>query len=58
MNAYKVFDDDTAAFWGVENVGRFMNDRTPANESENYEAELGELEDALKTHLDKVYFSK
>ena len=58
MNAYKVFDDDTAAFWGVENVGRFMNDRTPANESENYEAELGELEDALKAHLDKVYFSK
>lgn len=35
-----------------------MNDRTPANESENYEAELGELEDALKAHLDKVYFSK
>ena len=58
MKAFEVFDDDTAAFWGVENVGRFMNDRTPSNSSENYESELTELENALKANLDKVYFSK
>ena len=34
MNAFKVFDDDTSAFWGTTNYGRFVNDRTPANESE------------------------
>lgn len=57
MKAFEVFDDDTAAFWGVENVGRFMNDRTPANESETYAQDLEALETALKEHLDKVYFS-
>lgn len=58
MKAFEVFDNDTAAFWGVENVGRFMNDRTPSNSSENYESELTELENALKANLDKVYFNK
>ena len=43
MEAFKVFDDDTAAFWGVENLGRFVNDRTPANGSEQY-GETGEQE--------------
>lgn len=56
MNAFEVFDDDTAAFWGVTNVGRFMNDRTPSNTSANYKVELEELETALKENLDKTYF--
>lgn len=58
MNAFDVFDQDTAAFWGVTSLGRFVNDRTPANNSENYAEELKELEDSLISHLDSVYFSK
>lgn len=55
MNAFKVLDDDTAGFWGVENRGRFVNDRTPKNNSENYEVEIKELREALKKAL-KVDF--
>jgi NAD(P)H dehydrogenase (quinone) len=58
MNAFKVMDDDTAGFWGLENKGRFVNDRTPKNNSENYEAELEELRAALISKLDKDFFDK
>ncbi|MFV0254860.1 MAG: NAD(P)H-dependent oxidoreductase [Erysipelotrichaceae bacterium] len=51
MSAFKVFDDDTAGFWGVENRGRFVNDRTPKNNSEDYEAELNKLREDLKAAL-------
>lgn len=57
MNAFKVLDDDTAGFWGVENKGRFVNDRSPKNDSENYETEMNELREALKAELKEVYFS-
>lgn len=56
MNAFKVLDDDTAGFWGVENKGRFVNDRTPKNSSENYQTEIEELREALKAELKEVYF--
>ena len=56
MNAFKVLDDDTADFWGVENYGRFVNDRTPKNNSDNYEVEINELRETLKKELNKVYF--
>lgn len=56
MNAFKVLDDDTAGFWGLENKGRFVNDRTPKNNSENYKEELEKLRQALITNLDKVFF--
>lgn len=56
MNAFKVLDDDTAGFWGVENKGRFVNDRTPKNNSENYKEELEKLRQALTSQLDKVFF--
>ncbi|MGL5675196.1 MAG: NAD(P)H-dependent oxidoreductase [Cellulosilyticaceae bacterium] len=56
MDAYRVFDNDTAGFWGVENKGRFVNDRTPKNASENYETEINELRDALKAELTEVFF--
>ena len=36
LNAYKVVDDDTAGFWGVTNLGRFVNDRTPGNLDKDY----------------------
>ena len=57
MNAFKVFDDDTSAFWGTTNYGRFVNDRTPANESENYGEEIEQLRSDLNAFLDKVYFN-
>lgn len=56
MEAFKVFDDDTAGFWGVTNKGRFMNDQTPSNDSDNYAEELETLRDDLRTHLDKDFF--
>lgn len=55
MNAFKVFDDDTAAFWGVENKGRFVNDRTPGNSSEKYEEEIKALRESLIQNLDKTF---
>lgn len=55
MNAFKVLDDDTAAFWGVENKGRFVNDRTPKNDSENYQTEVEELRNALKETLKDTF---
>lgn len=56
MKAFKVFDDDTAAFWGVKNKGRFMNDQTPKNDAKDYEKEINQLRDVLKKHLDDTYF--
>ncbi len=57
MKAFQVFDDDTAAFWGVDNLGRFVNDRTPSNSSEQYAQELETLKETLVEHLDRVFFS-
>ncbi|MBU5675198.1 NAD(P)H-dependent oxidoreductase [Alkaliphilus sp. MSJ-5] len=56
MNAFKVLDDDTAGFWGLENKGRFVNDRTPKNNSENYKDELTKLRQDLINELNRVYF--
>lgn len=53
MNAFKVLDDDTAAFWGVENKGRFVNDRTPKNDSEDFSEEITKLREDLIKALDK-----
>ena len=58
MSAFKVFDDDTCGFWGTENLGRFVNDRTPSNTSADYANEIEALRTALKSHLDKVFFEK
>ncbi len=56
MNAFKVMDDDTAGFWGTENKGRFVNDRTPKIGSETYAADLETLREALRTELNEVFF--
>lgn len=58
MKAFEVLDNDTAGFWGVENKGRFVNDRTPENNSENYNAEINELRDSLKETLNTVFLQK
>lgn len=58
MKAFKVLDDDTAGFWGLENKGRFVNDRTPKNNSENYKEELSQLRQDLTKELDKVFLNK
>lgn len=55
MKAFEVLDNDTASFWGVENKGRFVNDRTPKNDSENYETEINELREALKVELNETF---
>lgn len=55
MKAFEVLDNDTAGFWGVENKGRFINDRTPKNDSENYETEINELREALKAELNETF---
>lgn len=57
MNAFRVMDDDTAGFWGLENKGRFVNDRTPKNNSENYKEELTKLREDLVEKLDKDFFN-
>ncbi len=55
LNAYKVVDDDTAGFWGVKNLGRFVNDRTPSNMDKEYAQKIDALRSALRTHLDKKF---
>lgn len=55
LNAYKVVDDDTAGFWGVKNLGRFINDRTPGNTAKNYSEDLQKLRTSLVHHLDKKF---
>lgn len=58
MTAFKVLDDDTAGFWGVKNRGRFMNDQTPKNNSENYEKEMEELREVLRSKLKADFIDK
>lgn len=56
MKAYKVFDDDLANWWGMKNLGRFVNDRYPKLSNENYQKELDELREDLKKYLTKSFF--
>lgn len=56
MGAFRVLDEDTADFWGVESRGRFVNDRSPSNNSEEYEKEIEELRNDLRDHLKKDFF--
>ncbi|BDR60781.1 NAD(P)H-dependent oxidoreductase [Lactobacillus xylocopicola] len=51
MKAFKVFDDDTAQFWGATNAGRFVNDQSPQNFSPDYQQRLTQLRTILKKHL-------
>ena len=55
MGAYRVIDDDTAAFWGAKNLGRFVNDRTPANNAKDYEAQIQALRAALAKSIDRKF---
>lgn len=55
MNAYKVVDDDTAAFWGAKNLGRFVNDRTPSNGAKDYEVQIQALRAALVKSIDRKF---
>ncbi|BDR58980.1 NAD(P)H-dependent oxidoreductase [Xylocopilactobacillus apicola] len=56
MRAFKVFDDDTANFWGMTNAGRFVNDQHPKNFSPDYQNKLQTLRDVLKEHLKRDLF--
>lgn len=55
MKAYKVFDEDLANWWGMDNYGRFMNDRYPKNLSTDYKTELEKLRNDLVAHLKKTF---
>lgn len=55
MNAFKVLDDDTAAFWGAKNKGRFVNDQSPKNDSKTYKKELEKLIKVLENQLTSKY---
>lgn len=58
MMAFKTLDDDTAAFWGAKNLGRFVNDQTPGNLDEDYAAKLEQLRSDLRRHLDSKFSLK
>lgn len=55
MTAYKTVWDDTAGFWGVKNLGQFVNDRTPGNHDADYAEKLQKLRDDLKASLDRNF---
>lgn len=55
LGAFRVLDDDTAAFWGMKNLGRFVNDRTPGNMDKDYAAKLEKLRADLVKSLDKKF---
>ena len=55
LNAYKVVDDDTSGFWGMKNLGRFVNDQTPKNNDPEYAQKIEVLRGALKAKLDTVF---
>lgn len=57
MTAYKTVWDDTAGFWGVKNLGQFVNDRTPGNHDADYAEKLQKLRDVLKVSLDRNFGS-
>lgn len=55
MTAYKTVWDDTAGFWGVKNLGQFVNDRTPGNLDADYAEKLQKLRNDLKASLDRNF---
>lgn len=55
MEAFNVLDEDTAGWWGITNLGRFVNDRTPSNNDEDYEEKITELRDSLTKVLDETF---
>lgn len=55
MTAYQILDEDQAAWWGMKNYGRFVNDIYPKNGSENYEQELTQLREDINKYLDKTF---
>jgi len=57
LNAYKVVDDDTAGFWGVKNLDRFVNDQTPSNTDPQYQEKLKALAKLLDSRLERDFFS-
>ena len=56
MQAYQVFDEDMANWWGMKNLGRFVNDRYPKLSSNDYPKKLNELREDLKNYLQEKFF--
>lgn len=55
LGAFRVMDEDTAAFWGMKTLGRFVNDRTPGNLDKDYAEKLDKLRADLTKTLDKKF---
>lgn len=55
LGTFRVMDEDTAAFWGMKTLGRFVNDRTPGNLDKDYAEKLDKLRADLTKTLDKKF---
>ena len=55
LGAFRVMDEDTAGFWGMKTLGRFVNDRTPGNLGKDYAEKLDKLRADLTKTLDKKF---
>ena len=55
LGAFRVMDEDTAGFWGMKTLGRFVNDRTPGNLDKDYAEKLDKLRADLTKTLDKKF---
>lgn len=55
MTAYQILDEDQAAWWGMDNYGRFVNDIYPKNNSNTYESDLNNLRNDLINYLNKTF---
>lgn len=55
LGAFRVLDEDTAGFWGMKTLGRFVNDRTPGNFDKDYAEKLEKLRADLEKALERKF---
>ena len=55
LGAFRVLDEDTAGFWGMKTLGRFVNDRTPGNFDQDYAEKLAKLRADLVQALERKF---
>lgn len=55
MFAMRVVDDDAAVGKDMKNLGRFVNDRTPANTDPDYGKKIEALRDVLRARLTRDF---
>lgn len=55
MFAFRVIDDDAAVGKDMKNLGRFVNDRTPANTDPQYAQKIENLRNVLRARLTRDF---